>query len=621
MSENEKPRQIAIYGKGGIGKSTVASNVSVALAEMGLKVFQMGCSPKVDSTSQLLGGEILERDILGHLKDGAAGARGIQECIVEGYRGVLCAESGGPEPATGCAGKGVSYALDVLSKLRVLEKAGVDFVTYDVIGDVVCGGFAQPIRTGYAREIYIVSSGELMSIYSANNICAAVKAVNETRKNAARVGGIIDNMRGVKKERELLEEFASRLGVPLLAHIPRDPVVQEAEGEGGTVLERRPESPQAAIYRQLAQKILDNPEPVIPAPMELEEILELLRRYQGEEAIGSVEPVTSFKAQELLSDFATEDCSSCAVAMASSSPFNTPELPSDPATCFFPTLHRESAKAPSERGLRKIAVYGKGGIGKSTISSNLSAALSHMEEVVMQVGCDPKRDSISTLCGKLMPTILDQLREGAITEERLLQVIHRGYNGIWGVESGGPKPGLGCAGGGVMEALRLLEKHNVFGRYGVTFALFDVLGDVVCGGFAQPMRAGYAREVYIVTCGETLTLLQINNIARSIRNMHERGADCACAGLINNMRGIPNEDKIVEEVAALMGLPVVAHIPRSDTVQAAEFLAQTVIQACPNSAQAEVYRGLAERILSNDQVYIPQPISLKEIKPIVQKYV
>lgn len=601
MSENGKPRQIAFYGKGGIGKSTVACNVSVALAEMGLKVFQMGCSPKVDSTSLLYGGEILERDILGHLKGGAASVRGIEECIVEGHRGVLCAESGGPEPATGCAGKGVSYALDVLSNLRLLEKLRVDLVIYDVIGDVVCGGFAQPIRTGYAREIYIVSSGELMSIYSANNICAAVKAVNETRKNAARVGGIIDNMRGVKKERELMEEFASRLGVPLLAHLPRDPIVQEAEGEGGTVLERRPDSPQAATYRQLARKILDNSELVIPAPIELEDILELLRRYQGEEA--------------------REQGGEGAGEQGGNLPCSSAPPPLRSSAQNAPALRKESAKTASERGLRKIAIYGKGGIGKSTIASNLSGALSHMGETVMQVGCDPKRDSISTLCGKLMPTILDQLQGGAITEERLLQVIHQGYNGIWGVESGGPKPGVGCAGGGVMEALRLLEEHNIFERYGVTFALFDVLGDVVCGGFAQPMRAGYAREVYIVTCGETLTLLQINNIARSIRKMNERGADCACAGLINNMRGIPNEEKIVEEAAALMGLPVVAHIPRSDTVQASELLAQTVVQAYPDSVQAGVYRRLAERILSNERVYIPQPITLKEIKSIVQKYV
>jgi len=578
------PRQIAIYGKGGIGKSTIACNLSASLAERGIKVFQMGCSPKIDSTSLLNRGNILEYDILTRIRTAGVTKEGFKQCIKEGTWGVLLAESGGPEPATGCAGKGVSHALDILARTRLLEELGIEMVIYDVIGDVVCGGFAQPMRSGYAQEIYIVSSGELMSIYSANNICIAIQELS--RQGAqVRLGGLINNMRGVPGEEELMREFARRLNVPILANIPRDKTVQEAEAEGGTVVEKRPTSPLANCYRGLADRILNHDFLGIPQPLELEEILDLLRRHQegGRDRPSEGSP------------------------------------PAGPSTAPLPSRPPVQQRVTDGR-LRKVALYGKGGIGKSTIAANVSVALAQKGERVMQIGCDPKKDSLFTLFGRLMPTVLDELRKGPMTEERLAQVIHQGPQGIWGVESGGPRPGLGCAGGGVMEALKLLEEFRVFDRYQISFALFDVLGDVVCGGFAQPMRAGYAQEVYLVTCGEMLTLLQINNIAKSIRKIAQRGSECACAGLINNMRGLPHEEEIVEEIAAMMGLPVIMHIPRSVTVQEAESQAKTVVEAFPDSEQARVYRELAEKILNNDKTYIPQPLTIDQIKAVINRY-
>lgn len=268
--------------------------------------------------------------------------------------------------------------------------------------------------------------------------------------------------------------------------------------------------------------------------------------------------------------------------------------------------------------IRKVAIYGKGGVGKSTVCSNASAALSQMGEKVMQVGCDPKRDSISTLCGKLMPTILDKTREAKdITEEMVRSVIFEGFNGILGCESGGPRPGMGCAGKGVNLALQLLDKFEVFQKYGVTIVLFDVLGDVVCGGFAQPMRSGYAHEIYLVTCGEPLTLFQINNIIKAVHKLSSLGSDVGVAGLINNMRGVVHEDRIVEEFGRLVGVPVIEHIPRSRMVQDAESQGKTVIEAFPDSPQAEIYRRLAQKILGNKAIHNPKPITMDNIKNIM----
>lgn len=275
---------------------------------------------------------------------------------------------------------------------------------------------------------------------------------------------------------------------------------------------------------------------------------------------------------------------------------------------------------------RKIAIYGKAGIGKSITASNLTAALSHMGERVMQVGCDPKRDSVALLCHRLVPTVLEKMsgeESGAetITDEILEEVIFRGYNDTVCCESGGPRPGIGCAGRGVMVALQLLEQHNIFNRYGITFAVFDILGDVVCGGFAQPMRSGYAREIYIVTNGEPLSLFITNNILRAVKSLSSQGYDVGIAGLILNERNVPHEAKIVQEFAKRVGVPLTLSIPRSLKVQQAEAMSQTVVEAFPDSDQARIYSELAKRVIDNPYIYVPEPMgSMDEILENIKMY-
>jgi len=278
MMSNNTVRQIALYGKGGIGKSTIACNLSIALTDMGYKMMQMGCSPKTDSTTFLLGGEIQEPAVLDlHMTKGI-NAENVYEAIVQGYKGIYCAEAGGPEPAGGCAGRGVGFALDSLKKYGVQQKLGIDIVIYDCIADVTCGGFGHPMRAGYAEEVYIVTSGELMAAYSCNNICIAISDIANSGGNT-RVGGIIDNMRGVENEIPFIEELASVLGVPVMAHIPRNPIVQEAEGRSGSVLQIFPDSEFAQIYRELAKNIAENKNRYIPTPTDLEGLSAMYKKY------------------------------------------------------------------------------------------------------------------------------------------------------------------------------------------------------------------------------------------------------------------------------------------------------------------------------------------------------
>ncbi len=276
----KKARQIAIYGKGSIGKSTISCNLSAALADMGYKVMQVGCSPKADSTAFLQNGEMTENPILEYSRANGMDADKIENCITEGYKGVLCAESGGPDPGAGCAGRGVAMALDYLRKYEIYAKHDIDIVIYDSIADVVCGGFGQPMKAGYAEEVYLVTSGELMSTYSSNNICSAINTVAAAGANT-RACGFLVNLRGVDNEVELVTDFSNKIGVPIMGIIPRMEKVQRAEARGGTIVEKFPDSPEAQLYRDLAKMVVENKNKYMPTPMSLEDIIALARVHEA----------------------------------------------------------------------------------------------------------------------------------------------------------------------------------------------------------------------------------------------------------------------------------------------------------------------------------------------------
>ncbi|MCC9608424.1 nitrogenase iron protein [Blastopirellula sp. JC732] len=269
-------RQCAIYGKGGIGKSTTTQNLVAALAEAGEKVMIVGCDPKADSTRLMLHAKA--QNTIMHL---AAEAGSVEDLELEdvlkvGYGNTKCVESGGPEPGVGCAGRGVITAINFLEEEGAYDE-DLSFVFYDVLGDVVCGGFAMPIRENKAQEIYIVVSGEMMAMYAANNIAKGI--VKYANSGGVRLGGLICNSRNTDREAELIEALAEKLGTHMVHFIPRDNVVQRAEIRRMTVIEYDPKAAQADEYRNLAMKIRDNKKLVIPTPITMDELEDLLTEF------------------------------------------------------------------------------------------------------------------------------------------------------------------------------------------------------------------------------------------------------------------------------------------------------------------------------------------------------
>jgi len=270
--------------------------------------------------------------------------------------------------------------------------------------------------------------------------------------------------------------------------------------------------------------------------------------------------------------------------------------------------------------MRKIAIYGKGGIGKSTTTQNTVAGLAEMGHKVMVVGCDPKADSTRLLLGGLSQrSVLDTLLEEGEDVE-LADIRSGGFCNTMCVESGGPEPGVGCAGRGIITSINMLEQLGAYdASENLNYVFYDVLGDVVCGGFAMPIRDGKAEEIYIVCSGEMMAMYAANNICKGILKFAQTGV-VRLGGLICNSRKVDNEREMIEQFAKLLGTQMIHFVPRDNLVQRAEINRKTVIDFDPTAAQADEYRKLARAIDTNEKFVIPKPLTIDNLEKLLINY-
>lgn len=268
--------------------------------------------------------------------------------------------------------------------------------------------------------------------------------------------------------------------------------------------------------------------------------------------------------------------------------------------------------------MRQIAIYGKGGIGKSTTTQNLTAGLAESGKKLMIVGCDPKADSTRLILGGLAQrSVLDTLRlEG--DEIELDYIMKTGFEGIRCVESGGPEPGVGCAGRGIITSINMLEQLGAY-TDDLDYVFYDVLGDVVCGGFAMPIREGKAKEIYIVASGEMMALYAANNISKGISKYANSGG-VRLGGIICNSRNVDGEADLVSAFAKELGTQMIHFVPRNNVVQRAEINKKTVIEYDPTCSQADEYRELARKIDGNDMFVVPKPMTGERLEEILMEH-
>lgn len=266
---SKKIKQIAIYGKGGIGKSTTTSNISAALSQQGYKVMQFGCDPKADSTNTLRDGTYIPT-VLDTLREKSQVKP--EDVIFKGFNGIYCVEAGGPAPGVGCAGRGIITAVQLLKQLKVYDELEIDVVIYDVLGDVVCGGFAVPIREGIAEHVFTVSSADFMAVYAANNLFKGIQKYSNS--GGALLGGLIANSINAPYAKDIVDDFVARTKTRVVEYVPRSVTVTQSELQGKTSVEAAPTSEQAKIYAKLATKVIETTESKVPSPLTTSELRE-----------------------------------------------------------------------------------------------------------------------------------------------------------------------------------------------------------------------------------------------------------------------------------------------------------------------------------------------------------
>jgi nitrogenase iron protein NifH len=270
----KKLKQIAIYGKGGIGKSTTTSNISAALSVAGYKVMQFGCDPKSDSTNTLRGGDYIPT-VLDTLREKTKIKA--HDVIFKGFNGIYCVEAGGPAPGVGCAGRGIITAVELFKQQKVFEELDLDYVIYDVLGDVVCGGFAVPVREGIAEHVFTVSSADFMAVYAANNLFKGIHKYSKA--GGALLGGVIANSINAPYSKDIIDDFVAKTQTQVVEYVPRSVTVTQSELQGKTTIEAAPDSQQARIYKELARKIDEHEVSKVPAPLEVSELREWAAKW------------------------------------------------------------------------------------------------------------------------------------------------------------------------------------------------------------------------------------------------------------------------------------------------------------------------------------------------------